>query len=97
MASTKKASKPKVQALDTSLSNGDSDSAMCVQVVEGVEKKVTKVVERPNKNVWRNVNPRKECLHRHRLSSTILDEGEDALLEETAYNQQFKGSEEPME
>ncbi len=97
LASNKKSSKPKVKAPDTSSSDSDSDSAMSVQVIERVEKKVAKVAERPNKNVWRNVDPRKKCLHRHRLSSTILDEDEDALLEEIAYHQQSKGSEESME
>ncbi len=70
---------------------------MSVQVIERVEKKVAKVAERSNKNVWRNIDPRKKCLHRHRLSSTILDEDEDALLEEIAYNQQSNCSEEPMQ
>ncbi len=52
---------------------------------------MAKVVQRPNKIVWHNVD-----LYRHRLSSTILEENEDALLEEIANHQQSQGSEELM-
>ncbi len=74
-------------ALDTSLSDSNSDSARSLQVIERVEKKVATVIQIPDKSVWRYADLRKEWLHRHSVSSIILDEDESAGLHEIACNQ----------
>ena len=86
-ATAKKAAPATAKAPATSSSESDSDSEMSVQVLERMEEDKVETVERPNKNVWRNVDPRKKCIRRHRLTSTILDNVDTTGVEELAYHE----------
>jgi phenylalanine-4-hydroxylase len=86
-ATAKKTVQATAKAPATSSSESDSDSEMSVQVLERMEEDKVETVERPNKNVWRNVDPRKKCIRRHRLTSTILDNVDTTGIEELAYHE----------
>ena len=87
-ATAKKATpQPKTKAPDTSSSESDSDSEMSVQVLERMEEDKVEPAKRPSKIIWSDVDSRNKCLHRHRLTSTILENVDTTGIEELAYHE----------